>query len=263
MKTLRVLSLGAGVQSTALALMSHYGEIEPFDSIIFADTGWEPGKVYEQLAALQELMPIKIVKAGDVRDFGKTERKEGQTRFASIPLWIKNSKGKIAPMRRQCTREYKIDPIEKYIRRELVGLAHRQWWPKKELLLEVNLGISTDEMQRVAQDSRKKWKINRFPLIELGMSRDDCISYLKDRGFTTHRSACIGCPYRSNSEWAMINEESEEWASAVRFDTQIRHILPDAECFLHKSGIPLNQVDLSDTLNDSSLLDECSGLCSN
>ena len=42
----RFLSLGAGVQSSTLALMIANGELEPVDSAIFADTGWEPRKVY-------------------------------------------------------------------------------------------------------------------------------------------------------------------------------------------------------------------------
>ena len=39
---LRILSLGAGVQSTTLALMAAHGEVEAPDCAIFADTGWEP-----------------------------------------------------------------------------------------------------------------------------------------------------------------------------------------------------------------------------
>lgn len=48
---LRILSLGAGVQSTTLALMAAHGEIGAMpDCAIFADTGWEPKAVYEHLA---------------------------------------------------------------------------------------------------------------------------------------------------------------------------------------------------------------------
>jgi hypothetical protein len=42
---LRVLSLGAGVQSTTLALLAAHGEVGPMpDCAIFADTRWEPGR---------------------------------------------------------------------------------------------------------------------------------------------------------------------------------------------------------------------------
>jgi len=47
---LRVLSLGAGVQSTTMALMAAHGEIMSMPNCaIFADTGWEPKAVYEHL----------------------------------------------------------------------------------------------------------------------------------------------------------------------------------------------------------------------
>jgi 3'-phosphoadenosine 5'-phosphosulfate sulfotransferase (PAPS reductase)/FAD synthetase len=52
----RVLSLGAGVQSTTLLLMMIHGEIPKADAVIFADTGWEPKTVYTHLSKLQALM---------------------------------------------------------------------------------------------------------------------------------------------------------------------------------------------------------------
>ena len=261
MRTLRILSLGAGVQSTTLALMHHEGTIEPFDHIIFADTGWEPQAVYDHLEVLEGMMEIVTVSAGDVRDFASTNRVRGQTRFAKMPLWFRGKNNRMNLLRRQCTREYKIDPIERYIKREIMGLAPRKWWPK-DVLLEVNLGISTDELGRVAQDSRKKWKVNCFPLIELRMSRDDCRTYLASRGYDPIRSACVGCPFRSNEEWISVRESDDEWDDAVAFDLSIRHILPDAESYLHRSGLPLSEADL-DGVNNSSLLHECSGVCAN
>ncbi len=40
--TIRALSLGAGVQSTTLALLAVEGVLPMPDVAIFADTGWEP-----------------------------------------------------------------------------------------------------------------------------------------------------------------------------------------------------------------------------
>ena len=47
---LRILSLGAGVQSSTMALMADAGEfgIKP-DAAVFADTGWEPEPVIKHL----------------------------------------------------------------------------------------------------------------------------------------------------------------------------------------------------------------------
>lgn len=50
---LKILSLGAGVQSTVLALMACDGSLPGLDGAIFADTGWEPPSVYEQVDRLE------------------------------------------------------------------------------------------------------------------------------------------------------------------------------------------------------------------
>ncbi len=57
--TMRVLSLGAGVQSSCLALMAQEGltKHKP-DYMIFADTGWEPSFVYEHVEYLKKAITI-------------------------------------------------------------------------------------------------------------------------------------------------------------------------------------------------------------
>ena len=107
---LRVLSLGAGVQSTTLALMAAHGAIGPMpDCAIFADTGWEPQAVYDHLAWLRSPnvlpFPVHVVKAGDIR--------------ADL---LRVSLGMI---RRQCTKDYKIVPIRREVR-ALAGLTRRR-----------------------------------------------------------------------------------------------------------------------------------------
>ncbi len=70
---LRVLSLGAGVQSTTVLLMALRGKFhEKLDCAIFADTGWEPKAVYNHLGwltdqAAQGGIPIHQVTAGNLR----------------------------------------------------------------------------------------------------------------------------------------------------------------------------------------------------
>jgi len=53
---MRLLSLGAGVQSTVLALMSADGTLPKVDGAVFADTGWEPKRVYEHLFRLRDVL---------------------------------------------------------------------------------------------------------------------------------------------------------------------------------------------------------------
>ena len=58
---LNVLSLGAGVQSTVMALMAGGGEIKPMpDCAIFADTQFEPQGVYEHLDWLETQLPFPV-----------------------------------------------------------------------------------------------------------------------------------------------------------------------------------------------------------
>lgn len=57
---LKVLSLGAGVQSSCLLLMAHHGEIERPGCVIFADTQAETQATYEYLNWLESVVTIPI-----------------------------------------------------------------------------------------------------------------------------------------------------------------------------------------------------------
>ena len=138
MKPLRILSLGAGVQSTTLLHMMIAGEIEMADHVIFADTGWEPEPVYAHLAKLEALMEkhkirFHKVSAGNIREDALNMEK----RFASMPLYMKKQDGSKGMVRRQCTNEYKIQPLLK-LQRELVvwqkALDQRNIWQQRLLV---------------------------------------------------------------------------------------------------------------------------------
>ena len=67
---LRVLSLGAGVQSTALALMIARGEVPMVNFAVFADTQGEPDFIYKHLEWLRKELPYRLIIAskGDLTD---------------------------------------------------------------------------------------------------------------------------------------------------------------------------------------------------
>jgi hypothetical protein len=174
---LRALSLGAGVQSTTLALMAAHGEIGPMpDCAIFADTGWEPQAVYDHLEWLMSgnvlPFPVHIVSAGNIRDdligagdgkrwasipaFAKTVTPVG----AAVPVYDEDDDGElieigtrataretvsIGMIRRQCTTDYKIVPIRRRVR-ELAGLARKR--SPDHAVVEQWIGISCDEIVR-------------------------------------------------------------------------------------------------------------------
>lgn len=280
---LRVLSLGAGVQSTTVLLMSCRGELPKLDAAVFSDTQWEPQEVYEHLNWLEQEakaagIPVHRVTAGNLREhtldnFVRGSAGDGQ-RYASLPLRVLNPDGSTGMIRRQCTREYKIEPIEKFIRRELLGLERGQ--RAKPESVEQWFGISSDEMRR-ARMSDSRWKTHVYPLIGLPepmlrrpFTRLMCEDWLRQHypEREVPRSACIGCPYHSDEEWRRIKEKPEQWADAVEVDRAIRYADGmKGEVYIHRSCKPLEEVDLrSDEERGQMSLgfrEECMGYCGN
>jgi hypothetical protein len=264
--TLTVISLGAGVQSTTMALMAAHGEITPMpDCAIFADTGWEPKAVYDQLKKLTATLPfpVHVVSAGNIRDNIISSVNTTGQRFAAVP-WFVDSGGAGGMGRRQCTSEFKIGPLEKK-QRELLGYKPRQRIPHGSI--EVWIGISWDEMQRM-KDPRNKWQINRWPLIEKEMRRSDCLKWLEDKGWTAPKSSCLGCPYHSDAQWREIKQNPEEWADVVEVDRLLREGGTARGMrhhqYMHRSLKPLDEVDLlsaEDRGQMNMFNDECDGMC--
>lgn len=252
--TIRTLSLGAGVQSTALAVLAADGVIPTFDCAIFSDTGWEPAAVYAHLDRLEaEVLgpagiPLYRVSSGNIR----ADALDPERRFASMPLFVKNRDGTHGMARRQCTSEYKLKPIKAKVR-ELLGYVHPTPVPRG-VVAEQAIGISTDEIGR-ARDSGIGYLRSVFPLLDLGMSRADCERYLKSRGWdSVEKSACIGCPFHGNAQWRHIRDtQPQEWSDAVAFDHAIRNGSARAnaagqelrgQMYLHRSRLPLDQAPI-------------------
>jgi len=269
---LRMLSLGAGVQSTTLALMASAGEIgPPLDCAIFADTGAEPQGTYAHLRALipQLSFPVITVSTGNLRELilssTRGESKMGSN--ARPPFFTRNDDGTDGMVRRQCTQDFKILPIEREIRRQL-GLKPRQRWPKTPVV-EQWMGISTDEASRM-KPSRISAIIARWPLIEKGMSRKDCLRWLTDHGYPIPpKSACTFCPYHSAVEWRRLRDlGGDDWRQAVELDHAIRHGLRRdglaGTLFVHRDRVPLDEVDFStaEERGQANLFEnECAGVC--
>ena len=262
---LRVLSLGAGVQSSTLALMIAKGKIPMVDCAIFADTMGEPKAVYEWLSWLEKQLnyPVYKVSKGNLRK-DMIDAIDGKYKFLSVPLYTKNAEtGKKGLLFRQCTADYKILPVNKKVR-ELLGLELNEK-RKKGTKVEMLMGISMDEVYRV-KVNRLKYITNVYPLIELGMNRNDCLNWIKQNNYPTPpRSACTFCPFHSNFEWRKIKENKEEWEKVVELDSLVRKGTKKNtdELFLHKSCVPIDQVDLTEKPEDQYNLfnNECEGMC--
>lgn len=206
--TKHILSLGAGVQSSAMALMAAKGELSPMpEAAVFADTQAEPESVYKWLDWLEAQLPFPVHRVGreNVVENALTVRrskKTGNTYLQScIPAFTANSTGEKGTLWRQCTSFWKIEPLQRWAAKfKAEGVV--MW-----------LGISTDEAHRM-KDSQKKWISNRWPLIEAGLSRQDCLRWMQEHGYPEPpRSACVFCPYHSDLE--MVNEALRDIDAAI------------------------------------------------
>ena len=170
----------------------------------------------------------------------------------------------IGMIRRQCTSDYKIVPIRRKVR-ELLGIAGRR--SPSSPVAEQWIGISLDEAARM-KPSAEEWQLNRWPLVEMGLTRHDCLRWLERHDYPLPpKSACIGCPFHSDDHWRrMRDHDPEAWTDAVAVDHVIRSGFRNirAKVYLHRSARPLDEADLS-TDADRGQLDlwpnECEGMC--
>lgn len=260
---LRVLSLGAGVQSTTLALMSARGDIEMPDCAVFADTGWEPEAVYQHLAWLETVLPFPVIRVkrkgpdlGELMlEVARGDRNEcGNTPL--IPYFVDSG---MIP--KQCSKEFKTRVVAAEVRRQL-GIGPGKRGPKVPTV-EMWLGISQDEISR-CKTNEKKYIINRWPLIEARMNRRNCITWMEERQYPKcPRSSCIFCPFHSRPEWAEMHDNAPaDWKRVNEFDVAFRSAHPNG-AYLVAERVPLANIDFK--RRDEYGLDfenECEGHCS-
>lgn len=273
MTKLTVISLGAGVQSTTMALMAAHGEIGPMpDAAIFADTQGEPEAVYKHLAWLKTVLPFPVheVTGGNLWKSASTVRRtrDGQRSYikTAIPVFmvdgLRKGRGK-----RHCTQDFKIRPVNRKIR-ELAGL--RAVRKKDGVIADVWIGISADEALR-AKANILPYLRSRWPLLELDMDRFDCLDWMASHGYPVPpRSACTFCPFHGDNEWLALTPD--EFAGAAAMETELQAAYASTTelssvPFFHKKRLPLSEVNLVATPETrkarqlNMFNNECEGMC--
>lgn len=266
-----------GVQSVAMYLMSSTGFLPRADFAIMADPGKEREKTYQYMEFLcnwQQLnggIPIIVHQEKNLFQDLLDSASADSGRFVSIPAYVSNN-GEVGMLRRQCTHEYKIRVMDRAIR-DLYGLKKGQRCPPTGIWK----GISLDEIDRMTHP-RESYKTHRYPFtgfwfgkkdygrLEHGrpMERAALMTWLLANGFGVPvKSACVFCPYRSDSSWRTLKEECPaDFAAAVLVDQAIRKDKRGRiknERFLHKSLRPLAEVDFGQYLAMD--FGECSDNC--
>ena len=273
-----ILSLGAGVQSTTLLLLSANGALPKPDYALFSDTGGEPQFVYDHLDKLNEQVAkpagieLVIVSAGNLTERALDHTKGGP----DIPVHlVDETTGKRGMLMRACTVDYKVNPIKRKTRQLLGAKTSKSGsilQPPAGVWAEQWIGISTDEFHR-AKDADVKYVKNKFPLLDLNWSREDCVRYLKQEGWgTTPKSACFFCPFHSNKEWRFIRDNHPDtWQQAVEFDEALRaepYKRLRNTPYLHTSLTPLKDANIDKVSakewkeRQSDILDELEISCS-
>jgi hypothetical protein len=261
----RFLHLGAGVQSSALVEMVVAGELEAVDAVLFADTGDEPPWVYRQVWYLAERLatvgiPL-VVNMKSVHGL-RADSMADASRFVSMPLYTKDPEaGNIGQMRRQCTKEYKIQPNHDWLLDWLMRHHHARCITTKTgprrivnrtVYIESWYGISLDEWDRAGQRG-PTWQRAVYPLIERRMHRTDCVRWLRANGLPVpKKSSCIVCPFHDTAYWLDLHLNYPDlFDEACAYDDWLR--TPDAQrklvrnmrqpVYLHPSCVPLREVN--------------------
>ena len=271
----RILSLGAGVQSSTLALMAATGETRHrLDAAIFADTQAEPAGVYRwldwlesEIAKCAHPFPVLRVTKGNLTEASLRVRLSGRTGLTylkhSLPAYVKRENGAGGIMGRACTLDFKIIPVQQAAKK--IAKVKRG---QKTASVEMWIGISRDEVHRM-KPSREVWAVNVWPLIDAGMTRKDCLVWMEARGYPKPpRSSCAYCPYHSDKEWLRLkSDEPEAFAAAVAYEARLQASVSqicrlDGVPYLHSSHVPLASVDFDPTSTEPSRFgNECEGIC--
>lgn len=226
----QVWSCGGGTQSAAIAALIVDGRLPKPDLAMIVDTEREKAATWAY--AHEVLIPrlaavgvaLQIVPKSDYA----TVDLYGLNGDLLLPAYTADG-GKMSGF---CSNEWKRRVVQRWCRAQ--GVKACTVW----------IGFSTDERKRV-KAPREQWFHERYPLIELGLSRAQSIHVVTSAGWPTPpRSACYMCPHMTNAEWRDLRDTAPgDFAKAVRVDEMIRE--EDGNAFVHRSGRPLALADLS------------------
>lgn len=241
---MKILSFGAGMQSTALALMScenayakahekifPYPLVPIYDVVIFCDLGLEPHWVREQADFVRRACETAEIRYQelDAPLYQDLMRDFGRRRVVSIPWWTLDENGHKAKFPRNCTLDYKIQVISKYVRWILLGYQKGQRLRAEDKKAhEMHLGFSLEEKRR-CKESPNPMFVNKYPLVDMKLERKDNYAYIKDMwGLDTKASACCFCPFHRNYffEYLKHNEPST-YGKLLAVDTLLEKNSPN------------------------------------
>jgi len=237
MPQLTILSLSWGVQSFTIAAMAALGDIPKPDLALNVATGWERTPTRELAAVFTPWIESHDIPV-HVTTPAPSCRLIPPNANAHPPFYTMDAQGHKGQIWRKCTYRFKVRAPRKWINEE----RRRRSIRLVPGVVENWIGFSTDEAQR-ARPFDVKYIVPRWPLLELDMSRADCVEYLQTHHLPVPvKSSCVMCPLRPRSDWAEIHNWPTDWDRAVRFDNQIRNALPNLQLYIHNTCTPLDEL---------------------
>lgn len=240
----RFISYGGGVQSTALIVLAATGEIPPVRAALFSNVGDDSEHPTTNRYVREIMIPWAKEKGVNVVELHRTLKNgqiqtlwqrmmdyEGDKLREPIPVYGYSG----APLSRSCTADHKIKVVGKYIKANAT---------KEELPAEVLIGISVDEMERAKRGKDEPWELRTYPLLDLGLSRLDCVKIIQEAGLPVPpKSSCFFCPFHSILAWSELRrDEPELFAKAAELEAKLisRRLARDEQpVYLTRKGKPL------------------------
>lgn len=266
-KPLKILSYGAGMQSTALALMAcanasavrderehPYPLVPIYDLVIFCDLGFEPPWVERQAEFVRKACENAGIwyKTLDTPLYQDLMRDFGNKRVVSIPWWTLRDDGHKSRMPRNCTIDYKVQEISKFVRWEVLEYRKGQILRDEDKKAhEMHMGFGYEEIRRCKENPNPMF-VNRFPLVDMKLVRADNYAYIRDVwGFDTKASACAFCPFHRNYFFQHLRQnEPAAYGQLVRVDELLRDKTPrppmDSALFISRSRKRLTELTPED-----------------
>lgn len=244
----QIFSNGGGTQSTGIVALIVHGKLPRPDIAVIVDTGrektatWEYVEQVHRPALASVGVELHIVSHDYARhDLTKSDR-------VLMPMYTTHS-GNLSKLPTYCSNEWKKRPLMRWLREQ--GVTKGQQW----------LGISIDEADRM-KPSGVQWLENAFPLIDLGLSRDDCYTLVRQMGWPDPpKSSCLMCPHMGDAQWRhMKATHPQDFEAAVQVEQELRMI--DPTLYLHRSARPLNAVPWDEQpslFNDDTLTCQATG----
>lgn len=196
---MKTVAYGGGTNSTAM-LIGMYQRGERVDLILFADTGGEMPHTYEYIKLFSawlvahDMPPIITVRANR-KDATLEEECLRKKTLPSIAFGFKT-----------CSLGWKVQPQEVFLNNNEEAKAI---WKSGGLITKC-IGYDADESRRAKIASDGKYEL-RYPLIEWGWGREECVESIRSVGLPLPgKSACFFCPSSKKAEVRALATESPE-----------------------------------------------------